>query len=215
MVILDRGPQHECMVTVVRVLVVTVALVLAATLIGATRTRAVAGRGPSSRAEYVDALTPVVEAEFRDDGLDAPPATYGCVAEGYVDGFTLRRLRAVGSPDVVARERSRRHFDFALFRVTRAQEARIVASSILGCLPVSQVLALGFETRAVELSPTSRACLDERFTADPAAAAVYGRNAVRLFLGKAPLLTDAMVRAGTILSECLTPEEQRAVSASA
>lgn len=186
--------------------------VCAATVIGGVASPAVAKEPRFTRADHVEALVPVVEDEFVSDGLASTPTTYECVADRYVDGFSLSALRKVGTPSVVARERSRQRFDFERFGVTRAQEATIVATAIYGCLPISEILALGLDAEGVSLSTPSKACLDEAFAADPSAAEAFSDAALRDLTGRSRKMTSGLLRAGQILGECLTPEELQAVA---
>ena len=185
-----------------------VVLALAGVAVPASAVRA-AGAG-RSREAYVNALVPVVEDEFVEDDLTVAPETYECVAEGYVDGFTLRRLRAIGSPAAVAKQRAS-HTSFARLGASRDQEARIVAQAILGCLPIGVLLKLGLQAKGKTLSDASAACITARFADDPEAADAYADASVRQALGKAPQFTAELARAGQLLAACLTPDELRAI----
>lgn len=134
-----------------------------------------------------------------------------CVAEAYVNGFTLPRLRAVGSPATVAKVRAKQPFDFERFGLTKAQEARIVTAAQGGCLGVARVLALGFQSGGHALSESSLQCLTTQFRADRDAEAAYLDASIRQVIGKTPRPTAGLLRAGTILRTCLTAEEQQAL----
>ena len=161
-----------------------------------------------SRDEYVEALIPVVTAEAADDDVVLTASDASCAAAQYVDGFTLRRLRAVGSPTTVARERAKKRFDFTRFGVTKAQEARVVATAFWKCLGVARTLAIGFQARGSNLSDTSRECLQARFDADPQAENAYIEGTIRELTGRPRVMTEGLVRSGAILQGCLTAEEK-------
>ena len=184
-----------------------VALTLA--LGGAT---AVAKQGTYTAEDYAEALTPVVESEFAHDGLSGTPDDYACIARRLVLGFTVRRLRDVGAPALVAKERSKQKFDFVRFGVTPDQEKTIMATAMWKCLGVSRMLGLGFEARGLTLSAESRVCLDEKFAADPGAEKGYVEATVREVRRQPRVLTEKLGRAAVILSSCLTVDTKKALS---
>lgn len=139
--------------------------------------------------------------------MDAPAVR--CVAEAYVNGFTLPRLRAVGSPAAVAKERAKRTFDFERFGMTKAQEARVVTAAQGGCLGVARVLGLGFQASGHVLSDTSQQCLTTQFATDAAADAAYLDASIRQVIGRPPRASAELLRAGAILGSCLTAAEQQ------
>jgi hypothetical protein len=166
----------------------------------------------SSRDEYVEALIPVVTAEAADGDIVLSSDEASCAAAQYVQGFTLRRLRAVGSPAIVARERARTHFDFDRFGVTKAQEARIVGTAMWRCLGIARMLAIGFHARGADLSDASRECLEARFDEDPQAEQAYIEATIRDLSGRPRVMTKGLVRTAGILGDCLTIEEQEVLA---
>ena len=165
----------------------------------------------TTRGAYVTALIPVVRDEFAADGISVDDGDIRCVAEAYVNGFTLPRLRAVGSPATVAKVRAKQPFDFERFGVTKAQEARIVTAAQGGCLGVARVLAIGFQAGGHALSDSSQQCLTAQFAADAPAETAYLDASIRQVIGKAPQPSAGLLRAGAIIRGCLTPEEQQAI----
>jgi hypothetical protein len=161
-----------------------------------------------SQKEYATALAPVLAADAAHDGVMLTAADASCAADFYVQGFTLRRLRSIGSPTVVANEWAKEHPSYSLFGITKAEEAQIASTAFWRCLGIGRSLTLAFQSRGSKLSDTSAACLQSRFDADQKASDAYITAITRQLLGRPRVVTDGLVRSSIILQQCLTPAEQ-------
>ena len=175
---------------------------------GGTAVAATMQESTSSRDAYVKAMIPVAEEVLSDFGR-AGVDDYSCLADQYLQRFTLRRLRAVGSPATVRREMLKDTFDLNLFNVTEAQQTRILTTAVWECLGIGRMLGWSAQRRGVELSQSSIGCVQAKFDSEPKTEDAYIEAVIRRSLGKPKptVATEAAVRSGYIMLECLTPEE--------
>ena len=115
----------RCVATCRALIVGSLLVVLAVCARSGTSVASTIQASTASRDAYAKALIPVAEAVLADFGR-ASVDDHSCLADQYIQGYTLRRLRAVGGPAIVRREMLKDTFDLNRFDVTEAQQTRIL-----------------------------------------------------------------------------------------
>ena len=158
----------RCVATCRALIVGSLLVVLAVCARSETSVASTIQASTASREAYVKAMMPLAEAALAGT-FSASVDDRSCYADQLVEGFTLRRLRAVGSPATVRRELLSDDADFDRFDITKAQVRRITATGLWECLGIGQMVDTGIRDRDAQLSQSSIECLDAKFDSDPKA----------------------------------------------